>query len=171
MSRPPKYHTNEERAEARKRLDKEKYQRVREKKLADGWIPRVRLREEERSNHRKANCRRWYLKNRDRLRSLGLKPKQPSDKVKHISSLKRRYGITSSDYAKMLISQSGCCDCCGRQFIGAKYKRGPHVDHDHKTGKVRSLLCHHCNVAVGWVEGNSERLSQAFQYVERHSSS
>lgn len=59
--------------------------------------------------------------------------------------LKRSYGITHDDYVRMLKAQGGGCDICG-----LKPKKGKHldVDHNHKTGKVRGILCRYCNSKV-----------------------
>lgn len=56
--------------------------------------------------------------------------------------LRRRYGITVEHYNKMFAEQDGLCAIC--QEAPAE-----HVDHDHKTGKVRGLLCFNCNGALG----------------------
>jgi hypothetical protein len=65
------------------------------------------------------------------------------------------YGITLEEYAAKQMAQGGGCALCG----GVHKKRWLHVDHDHKTGKVRGLLCIRCNVALerveevtGWIE-------------------
>jgi hypothetical protein len=50
-------------------------------------------------------------------------------------------GITDADYAAMLARQYGGCAICGRP----PKTRRLHVDHDHRTGAVRGLLCHRCN--------------------------
>ena len=57
--------------------------------------------------------------------------------------LKARYGITLEDYEAMFARQGGCCVICGES--GHKLV----VDHNHETGKVRALLCHHCNTMIG----------------------
>ena len=56
--------------------------------------------------------------------------------------LKRRYGITNDDYNKMLKEQGGGCFICGNKPKEGKYLQ---VDHNHKTGFVRGLLCYYCN--------------------------
>lgn len=43
-----------------------------------------------------------------------------------------------------------------------------HVDHNHRTGKVRALLCHSCNVALGAVDDNRYRLQDILNYLNRH---
>lgn len=58
------------------------------------------------------------------------------------SRLKRLYGISVTQYNAMLRRQHGLCDICHR---APKPGRRLAVDHDHKTGRVRGLLCWHCN--------------------------
>ena len=88
--------------------------------------------------------------------------------VKRRSHLKRRYGIIVAAWDQMIVSQSGRCDCCGLDFLTADKKGGPHVDHDHVTGKVRALVCQHCNVAIGWLESRRDTLILAAAYLRRH---
>lgn len=62
--------------------------------------------------------------------------------AKHSSAMKIKFGITDSEYAVLLKRQDGKCALCER----APYaNRRLAVDHDHKTGKVRGLLCDYCN--------------------------
>lgn len=85
------------------------------------------------------------------------------------SSLKRRYGMTIDDYDKMLMEQEGKCACCqttSPHKLNDKYLRFL-VDHCHKTGQVRGLLCHHCNLMLGLAKDEPETLSNASRYLER----
>lgn len=76
--------------------------------------------------------------------------------------LKSRYGITLDTYNEMLASQGGVCKVCK----GPPMHRGTyHVDHDHETGKVRGLLCHKCNVALGMVGDSTALLMRLAEYV------
>lgn len=63
------------------------------------------------------------------------------------SQYKCRYGITLDDYNSVLEAQNGRCAICGE--LPSNHLC---IDHDHKTGKVRGLLCISCNVALGWFE-------------------
>jgi hypothetical protein len=77
--------------------------------------------------------------------------------------LKRRYGLTLEKYAQMVASQSGMCAICRATPPAGKTL---FVDHDHGTGAVRELLCHSCNVLVGYLE---HRLAPAArEYLRRH---
>ena len=56
----------------------------------------------------------------------------------------KQLGVTDADYARMLEAQGGGCAICGTP----PKSRRLHVDHDHKTGNVRGLLCYRCNRAL-----------------------
>lgn len=68
------------------------------------------------------------------------------------SSLKRLYGITQGDYELLFASQNGKCALCKRSETELKTRLC--VDHDHKTGRVRGLLCRRCNLVLGVYENN-----------------
>lgn len=59
------------------------------------------------------------------------------------------YNLTLEQYDQMFEDQNGVCAICGGINYGG---RRLVVDHDHKTGKVRGLLCHHCNMCLGQFE-------------------
>ena len=77
--------------------------------------------------------------------------------------LRRKYWITLDDYNRMFSEQKGRCAICGIQ------EEKLHVDHSHKTNKVRSLLCFHCNAGLGHFEENIELLNNAIEYIKCHS--
>jgi recombination endonuclease VII len=60
-------------------------------------------------------------------------------------ALARLYGLTEEDYACILEAQQGRCAICDRSFSAS---RPPHVEHDHRSGVIRGLACHHCNYTV-----------------------
>lgn len=75
--------------------------------------------------------------------------------------LLQRYGITEDEYNAMLLQQDGRCRICARY-------RKLMVDHSHVTGKVRGLLCSHCNAALGFLEENVDAFAQAIIYIQSH---
>ena len=79
--------------------------------------------------------------------------------------LTKTYGITQSTVEKMLESQGGRCAICPKTEPGGKQGKW-HVDHDHKTGKVRGLLCAGCNLALGVFKDDKEMLKNAIKYLE-----
>lgn len=78
--------------------------------------------------------------------------------------LRRKYGITLDDYNKMVEIQEGKCAICGIKFEEL------HVDHNHSTNEVRSLLCFHCNAGIGHFKENIDLLYSAIQYLSYHNS-
>lgn len=78
----------------------------------------------------------------------------------------RRYGITSSQFDALFISQGKRCAVC--RADKNRSKRGWTVDHDHATGNVRGVLCGPCNSALGLMQDSPLRLRQGAAYLERH---
>jgi|SRR5579871_1522807 len=99
--------------------------------------------------------RQWFKKNPDRL--------------KHFS-LKQIFGISLQDYQKMLVSQGGVCAICKKVETSTCYGkvRALAVDHDHQTGKIRGLLCNHCNRMLGAAFDNSALLLEAVEYLRSY---
>jgi hypothetical protein len=95
----------------------------------------------------------WKRRNPDKVRDLALRYK---------------YGITLEEYEGILAAQGGGCAIC--ESVTPRYKGRVifHVDHDHATGKVRGLLCHPCNMVLGYVVDSVEMLQRSIQYLERH---
>ncbi len=79
---------------------------------------------------------------------------------------KNRYRLETLDQPeKMLIAQGGVCAICSAPLALATL----HVDHCHRTGKVRGVLCRRCNLGLGVVETNgAEWLAATLQYATRH---
>jgi len=77
-------------------------------------------------------------------------------------TLKYTYGITIEQYDEMVRKNGGRCMACGQKPTG---KKGLHVDHDHKTGKFRGLLCFHCNTALGMARDDPKTLLKLFIYL------
>jgi hypothetical protein len=76
------------------------------------------------------------------------------------SHLKRKYGLTLEAFEALLASQGGGCAICGKPDVD-------HVDQDHRTGRVRGILCFRCNVAIGQMDDDCERLAAAMAYLAR----
>ena len=79
--------------------------------------------------------------------------------------LKKKFGITIEQHQELFASQGLLCAICGTDDPGAK--QGWHTDHSHETGKVRGILCHHCNIAIGMARDNPSLLREMADYVER----
>ena len=78
--------------------------------------------------------------------------------------LKAKYGITKEQYSIMLECQNGLCAICNKPELNRELS----VDHDHITGKVRSLLCFKCNSALGLVKEDESILLKMIDYLRKH---
>lgn len=78
---------------------------------------------------------------------------------------KRNYGMIQAEYDAMLEKQHGKCACCGRSNSKSGRYAPLFVDHDHKTGKIRGLLCHQCNIALGMLGDSQDRIEQLLAYI------
>jgi hypothetical protein len=99
---------------------------------------------------KRAKEKAWRQANRERVRANSRAWQQANPKKRANSHLKHTYGITLDDYEKMLAKQEGRCAICRTDRPGGSGKF--HVDHDHKTGTVRGLLCMRCNHTLGAFE-------------------
>jgi Recombination endonuclease VII len=81
------------------------------------------------------------------------------------ANLRRSYGITLSDFNKMLLIQNNCCLICNRHRN--ELSTDFHVDHCHKTGKVRALLCSNCNQGLGNFRDSIGLLIAASEYLKK----
>lgn len=75
-----------------------------------------------------------------------------------------KYGITIEQHDAMRVAQNNSCDICNGELGHGKQV---HVDHDHRNGKVRALLCARCNVGLGMFN-DVVALRRAADYLERH---
>lgn len=98
------------------------------------------------------NTPEWKAKNNERNRENVRK-----------SNCKKLYGISFDDALRMFDKQNGKCLICGDDMH--KGKRGFCIDHDHKTGKVRGILCSNCNTGLGMFKDNISILQDAISYL------
>lgn len=124
----------------------------------------------------------WYQKNKENqierskkyreankeALKLARKARKLRDPEKHKeqqrrNDLKKKYNISLEDYTKMFEEQEGVCAICGLTSSKAL-----HVDHNHTTGKIRSLLCGHCNVGLGHFKESINLLDKAKEYLCKH---
>lgn len=111
---------------------------------------RAKMRENRLKNPEKArlNCRNQYHKNKNKHKNYSLK----------------KYNIDLNDYNEILKNQNNCCAICKNPQ--SDFIKSLAVDHDHKTGRIRALLCEKCNVGLGSFRDNPELLRKAADYIE-----
>ncbi len=126
--------------ECQKKYRREWYKANRElaKKINTAWS-------DKNPNHGKE----WYKANKNKARNY---------------QLKRDFGISIEEYGKMLELQGYRCKIC--LVDASKFNKVFAVDHSHKTGKIRGLLCGPCNSAIGLMKEKIEVFKSAISYLE-----
>jgi hypothetical protein len=115
-----------------------------------------------------SNSAIWARKNPEKAKQYGRQriEKEKNDVVakakKKNQMLKRKYGITLEQYNVLLQNQKNKCALCYR----SQGKTALHVDHDHKTLKVRGLLCHQCNWYLGVIDADTNILKRIEEYIK-----
>jgi hypothetical protein len=165
MENPAVARILEWRKERKKIKRHEKYERDREKEIknAKKWqkenpeqaLELARAWKARNPERTKEGYRNWVGKNYERKRQLRRK-----------SNYKIKYGITIEEFNAIFLAQGNACACCRTTKPGSK--RGWHVDHCHITGIVRGILCHHCNVALGYTKDNTKTLENMITYLKRY---
>lgn len=91
---------------------------------------------------------------------IGRRERPPSYKVKRKERF-LKYGLSKEEYCSMLIKQNRKCYICEKE-------KKLQIDHCHKTGKVRDLLCQNCNTMLGHSKESCKILLNAINYLNRH---
>jgi Recombination endonuclease VII len=129
----------------------------------------------EQAARQRASVKAYKLKNQDRIRARQAvydahkyktdpATRARKDKKANECRMLKRYGMTREQAVDMWEAQRRRCACCGT-FLG---RHGWHIDHCHRSDKVRGILCVSCNVFIGKIEKSAKRLEQALAYIERH---
>ncbi|MDR7385216.1 endonuclease VII domain-containing protein [Promicromonospora iranensis] len=79
-------------------------------------------------------------------------------------TLRRKYGIGSAEYDALVEAQQGRCGVCGEPDA----RRPLVVDHCHRSGQVRALLCDRCNRLLGVADDDIALLEHAIQFLHKH---
>jgi hypothetical protein len=132
----------------------------------------------------KIACRDWYGKNKDTERHKARKRSRvrgPIDrernrlwalanpeKARYHSRKKllgKKYNMTIEEHDALFASQGSVCGACGSPEPNSK--KGWSTDHCHKTGVVRGIVCHHCNIGIGHAKDSVETIRSWIAYLER----
>lgn len=117
-------------------------------------------------NRKNPHIRKKINDNYKKYRKKYYSTKKRKEKYKS-DTLKRTYGITLEEYNKMLEKQNNHCAICKKKQKSSRNKYFA-VDHCHKTGKIRGLLCDRCNQGIGFLEDSIETLKSAILYLESY---
>jgi len=149
--------------------------------------------ESKRYKYRCAECGRekarvWNIKNRDvciernnrytieKKEKIAARKKELYDKnpekyklQARQTMLKKKYRLSLAEYDNMLERQNGVCGICGKKETVISNKKGGvdrlRVDHCHKTGEIRGLLCSNCNFGIGHFKDDVSLLRNAILYL------
>lgn len=116
-----------------------------------------------RSTRRTATYQKYCPKCRDKAYKKGradwsAKNRAQTTKKQKRANWLRRYSVTLKQYKSMFDNQNGCCAICGKHHT--EFDKLLCVDHCHKTGKVRGLLCNGCNLLLGRFENHRKEIER-----------
>lgn len=74
----------------------------------------------------------------------------------------RNYGVTPEQFSALRSTHNDCCAICKGKFEDESKIQ---IDHCHKTGAVRGLLCGSCNRGLGCFGDDVDRIRQAMRYL------
>lgn len=114
-------------------------------------------REQNREKYRVSSAE-WYRQNKDVAKD--------QTRIRKLAS----YGLTPETYMELSASQDHKCAICGDPYGMESLKHPLYVDHCHKTGEVRGLLCSRCNTGLGLFRDNPDLMLAAVTYLTRSSS-
>ncbi|MFZ6004635.1 MAG: endonuclease domain-containing protein [Actinomycetota bacterium] len=109
---------------------------------------------------RAAQERSRYARNREEILEAARTDDRRKQRVRW-RALARKYGLGRHEHETLFVAQRGCCAICERRHAVLV------VDHDHRTGMVRGLLCVNCNFALGELRDDPTRCESAAQYLMR----
>jgi len=147
------------------------------KEYHKGWYEKNKdkMKEYRNKHENKEYQKRYYQEHKSKLNKYGKEwRKKNKDKTKEwyennkdkkkANQLKKRFGITLKDYNELLRKQGGTCAICRNKANDKALA----VDHNHKIGKVRGLLCHYCNSTLGYFKEDISLFYKCIEYLKKH---
>lgn len=123
---------------------------------------------------RLAISRQYYLKNIEKSKEYAKNYRLNHLYEEKIGRVKREFGLSPEQYLAIVKSQNNECAICGK--TGTIFQKGHSkanslcIDHNHKTKKVRGLLCSNCNIGIGNLKDDVDILKKAINYLIKHDS-
>jgi hypothetical protein len=121
------------------------------------------------AERQRENCRKWIREHQEecKAKSKEWRAKQDKTYINNKNMLKRS-GVSIEKYEEMLKIQNGGCAICGRP---PKEGKRLAIDHCHKTGAVRGLLCFRCNFGLSFFKDDRDALMKAIDHLDGKSPS
>jgi hypothetical protein len=107
----------------------------------------------------------YYLNNKNQITETNKRWTQKNKNKIRDTKLRNKFGITLEEKNQLFDAQGKCCAIC--KATKNNKKRDWDVDHCHKTGVVRGLLCSNCNRALGLFQDDPMVLWNAHQYLNQ----
>jgi len=105
--------------------------------------------------------KQYKLKHREKIK-VGLKK----------AALKRKFNISIEEFENMILSQNNLCAICDKPESRINHRSGAiqnlAIDHNHKNGKIRQLLCSKCNLIIGQINEDIEILQSMITYLKKY---
>jgi hypothetical protein len=122
--------------------------------------------DEEKREKNKARQIRYRARHREKIRAdEATYRRENPDKVKE-HRRKHVFGISPMEFNRFHDKQGFSCRICGQTPEDPTGKaKTLHIDHNHTTGKIRGLLCRHCNTMLGYARDSIDNLRNAIQYL------
>jgi Recombination endonuclease VII len=114
----------------------------------------------------RANWRKWAAANPDKV-FTDRRRKQIREWAAANRGKRReyKYGVSQEAFDAILQTQNFRCAACKSDLRAIRSKH-VHLDHCHDTGRIRGVLCHSCNMALGLMKEDSSRLKALAAYIE-----
>jgi len=106
--------------------------------------------------------RQWNINNPEKYKASFIETPEKK-RQRRIYTIKKKYDLAYKEWEGLWYSQDGRCAICDK-FI--KYPKDICVDHNHKTGKIRGLLCKECNLGIGCFFDKPELTKLATEYLK-----
>lgn len=103
---------------------------------------------------------------RDKRKEYYITHKLEHRKRSYKNHIRRKYNLSLQEYNALLLNQNNKCKICERDFKSLAKWNNACVDHSHKTGKVRGILCRQCNLTLAYIE-NFEIWEKAQNYLNQ----
>lgn len=92
--------------------------------------------------------------------------KKTDSKLNKERAIKSRYGLTKIQLDLKFEKQNSSCGICKNKLD--LNKRSTYIDHNHKTGETRDILCSKCNTVLGFVNEDIELLKEFIEYIKKY---
>ncbi len=111
-------------------------------------------------------AKKWYWNNRHKVLKKSKDLKFQQERLNY--GLLYRYNISLEKYNELLKKQNSVCAIC-KNSESSKHQNGKikrlSVDHDHRTERIRGLLCMNCNIAIGKLNEDIKLFQKAIDYL------